>query len=137
MPKALEQWLWVWIMHVGAQSLIKMKARDIQKELCDAWDLRFLIDGSLILNIAMVCATDSDMAKIHRLMLRPFESVPQEITDLYLWVYDKVKRGEEIKKDVYAVDQFQAMQWSDEIWTEMQKKNTQSTTVLATHGLSL
>ncbi|POM64462.1 Hypothetical protein PHPALM_20000 [Phytophthora palmivora] len=117
MPKALEQRLWVWIMHVGAPN------------------------GSLILNIATVCATDSDMAKIHRLMLRPFESVVSSHKKLqtctYLWVFDKIKRGEEIKKDVYAVDQFHAMQWSDEIWTEMQKKNTQSTTVLATHGLSL
>ncbi|GMF21282.1 unnamed protein product [Phytophthora lilii] len=43
----LEQKLWAWIQFVEAQNvcisreLIRMKAQDLQKELCDAWDLRF------------------------------------------------------------------------------------------------
>jgi len=32
-----------------------------------------------------------------------------------LWVYDKIKRGEKLKKNVYAVDQLQVMRWSKEI----------------------
>jgi hypothetical protein len=44
---ALEQKLWVWIQYVEGQNvclsreLIRMKSQDLQKELCDAWDLRF------------------------------------------------------------------------------------------------
>ncbi|GMF38977.1 unnamed protein product [Phytophthora lilii] len=44
---ALEQKLWAWIQFVEAQNvcisreLIRMKAQDLQKELCDACDLRF------------------------------------------------------------------------------------------------
>ena len=43
----LERRLWAWIQHIEAQNvcvsrdLIKMKAEDLQKELCDAWDLKF------------------------------------------------------------------------------------------------
>ncbi|KAG1706095.1 hypothetical protein DVH05_028515 [Phytophthora capsici] len=37
------------------------------------------------------------------------------------WVYDKINSGEPIEKDAYDVDQLQAMQWCDEIWSEMQK----------------
>ncbi|KAE8877343.1 hypothetical protein PF005_g30837 [Phytophthora fragariae] len=41
------------------------------------------------------------------------------------WVYDKIKRGEEIKSsNVYKVDQLQAMSWSKEIWQELQSKDT-------------
>ncbi|KAE9035892.1 hypothetical protein PR003_g10096 [Phytophthora rubi] len=41
------------------------------------------------------------------------------------WVYDKIKRAEQIKKgDVYKVDQLQAMKWSKEIWQELQGKAT-------------
>uniref|UniRef100_H3GEU1 DDE-1 domain-containing protein n=1 Tax=Phytophthora ramorum TaxID=164328 RepID=H3GEU1_PHYRM len=39
------------------------------------------------------------------------------------WAYEKVKRGEELKKDVYTVDQLQPMQWSKEIWLEIQVFN--------------
>ncbi|GMF53272.1 unnamed protein product [Phytophthora fragariaefolia] len=44
---ALEEKLWAWIQAVEAQNvclsreLIKMKAQDLQKELCDAWELNF------------------------------------------------------------------------------------------------
>ncbi|ETL31803.1 hypothetical protein L916_15476 [Phytophthora nicotianae] len=43
----LEKELWEWIQKVEAQGvclsreLIKMKARDIQQTLCDAWELTF------------------------------------------------------------------------------------------------
>ncbi|KAG1685282.1 hypothetical protein DVH05_008498 [Phytophthora capsici] len=37
------------------------------------------------------------------------------------WVYDKINSGKPIEKDAYDVDQLQAMQWCDEIWSEMQK----------------
>jgi hypothetical protein len=40
-----------------------------------------------------------------------------------LWIYDKIKRGEKLKK-VYAVDQLQAMRWSKEIWEKHQQKST-------------
>ncbi|GMF44287.1 unnamed protein product [Phytophthora fragariaefolia] len=41
------------------------------------------------------------------------------------WVYEKIKRAEQIKKgDVYKVDQLQAMKWSKEIWQELQGKAT-------------
>ncbi|GMF51174.1 unnamed protein product [Phytophthora fragariaefolia] len=41
------------------------------------------------------------------------------------WVYEKIKRAEQIKKgDVYKVDQLQAMKWSKEIWQELQAKAT-------------
>ncbi|EGZ21945.1 hypothetical protein PHYSODRAFT_422634, partial [Phytophthora sojae] len=42
---ALEEKLWAWIQAAEAQNvclsreLIKMKAQDLQKELCDAWEL--------------------------------------------------------------------------------------------------
>ncbi|KAE9215230.1 hypothetical protein PF004_g14824 [Phytophthora fragariae] len=44
---ALEEKLWAWIQAVEAQNvclsreLIKMKAQDLQKELCDGWELNF------------------------------------------------------------------------------------------------
>jgi hypothetical protein len=44
---ALETTLWTWIQRLEAQAiclsraLITMKARDIQRELCDAWELSF------------------------------------------------------------------------------------------------
>ncbi|RAW27103.1 hypothetical protein PC110_g16499, partial [Phytophthora cactorum] len=44
---ALEDQLWMWIQKMEGKSiclpreLIKMKARDILRELCDAWDLAF------------------------------------------------------------------------------------------------
>jgi hypothetical protein len=38
------------------------------------------------------------------------------------WVYGKIKRGEDIGKKAYAVDQRQAMEWCEEIWHDM--KNT-------------
>jgi hypothetical protein len=43
---ALEQKIWAWIQYVEAQNVcisresIRMKAQDLQKELCDAWDLQ-------------------------------------------------------------------------------------------------
>ncbi|KAG3103854.1 hypothetical protein PI125_g13730 [Phytophthora idaei] len=40
------------------------------------------------------------------------------------WVYDKIKNGDSIGKKVYAVDQLQAMQWSKNIWRELQGKRT-------------
>ncbi|KAG2823083.1 hypothetical protein PC129_g15570 [Phytophthora cactorum] len=40
------------------------------------------------------------------------------------WVYDKIKNGDSIGKKVYAVDQLQAMQWSKDIWRELQGKRT-------------
>ncbi|KAG6620031.1 Tigger transposable element-derived protein 6 [Phytophthora cinnamomi] len=40
------------------------------------------------------------------------------------WVYDKIKHAETIKKDVYAVGQLQAMQWSREVWKDLQTKDT-------------
>jgi hypothetical protein len=40
------------------------------------------------------------------------------------WVYDKIKRGDKIDKNVYKVDQLQAMQWSKEIWHDLQEKAT-------------
>ncbi|RAW29132.1 hypothetical protein PC110_g14509 [Phytophthora cactorum] len=40
------------------------------------------------------------------------------------WLYDKIKNGDSIGKKVYAVDQLQAMQWSKDIWRELQGKRT-------------
>ncbi|KAG3145323.1 hypothetical protein PI126_g13772 [Phytophthora idaei] len=40
------------------------------------------------------------------------------------WVYDKIKNGDNVGKQVYAVDQLQAMQWSKDIWRELQGKRT-------------
>ncbi|KAG2935928.1 hypothetical protein PC115_g4736 [Phytophthora cactorum] len=42
------------------------------------------------------------------------------------WVYDKIKNGDSIGKKVYAVDQLQAMQWSKDIWRELQGPRMQS-----------
>ncbi|GMF65586.1 unnamed protein product [Phytophthora lilii] len=41
-----------------------------------------------------------------------------------LWVFDKIKRGDNIDKKAYEVDQLQAMQWSKAIWAEMSGKST-------------
>eukprot|EP00644_Phytophthora_capsici_P004184 jgi/Phyca11/109774/e_gw1.17.84.1 len=41
-----------------------------------------------------------------------------------LWVYDKIKHGEIIDKKAYVVDQLQAMEWSKEIWADIQGKAT-------------
>ncbi|KAJ8548452.1 hypothetical protein ON010_g11221 [Phytophthora cinnamomi] len=43
------------------------------------------------------------------------------------WVYDKIKHAETIEKNVYAVDQLQAMQWSEEVWKGLQAKDTIAT----------
>ncbi|KAE9263526.1 hypothetical protein PF001_g31638 [Phytophthora fragariae] len=40
------------------------------------------------------------------------------------WVYQKIKRREPITGDAYKVSQLVAMQWCDEIWAEIAKKNT-------------
>ncbi|ETP31918.1 hypothetical protein F442_19271, partial [Phytophthora nicotianae P10297] len=40
------------------------------------------------------------------------------------WVYDKINSGGLVKKNVYDVDQLQAMKWCEEIWEEMQKTAT-------------
>ncbi|KAG2837139.1 hypothetical protein PC112_g5007 [Phytophthora cactorum] len=40
------------------------------------------------------------------------------------WVYDKIKNGDSIGKKVYAVDQLQAMQWSKDIWRELQDERS-------------
>ncbi|KAG2880641.1 hypothetical protein PC116_g28398 [Phytophthora cactorum] len=39
-------------------------------------------------------------------------------------MYDKIKNGDSIGKKVYVVDQLQAMQWSKDIWRELQGKRT-------------
>uniref|UniRef100_H3H5Q8 DDE-1 domain-containing protein n=1 Tax=Phytophthora ramorum TaxID=164328 RepID=H3H5Q8_PHYRM len=48
------------------------------------------------------------------------------------WAYEKVKRGEELKKDVYTVDQLQAMQWSKEIWLELRAERDKEDTSYGT-----
>ncbi|KAE9042025.1 hypothetical protein PR003_g6223 [Phytophthora rubi] len=40
------------------------------------------------------------------------------------YVYNKLREPGSIKKDPYAIDQLQAMKWSDEIWREVTKKDT-------------
>ncbi|KAE9206146.1 hypothetical protein PF005_g13124 [Phytophthora fragariae] len=36
------------------------------------------------------------------------------------WVYEKIKRGDKIDKNAYKIDQLQVMQWSKEIWHDLQ-----------------
>jgi hypothetical protein len=40
------------------------------------------------------------------------------------WVYGKIKRCDKIDENVYTVDQLQAMQWSNEIWHDLQENAT-------------
>ncbi|KAE8898638.1 hypothetical protein PF005_g16098 [Phytophthora fragariae] len=40
------------------------------------------------------------------------------------WVYGKMKRRKDVDKKAYAVDQRRAMEWSNEIWQDMQKTRT-------------
>ncbi|KAE9308203.1 hypothetical protein PF008_g21032 [Phytophthora fragariae] len=40
------------------------------------------------------------------------------------WVYEKIKRGDKIDKNAYKTDQLQVMQWSKEIWHDLQGKDT-------------
>ncbi|KAL3671662.1 hypothetical protein V7S43_003574 [Phytophthora oleae] len=42
----------------------------------------------------------------------------------HLWVYEKPKSGAKIDKDVYKVDQLQAMRWSKDNWEDLQNKAT-------------
>ncbi|EEY56994.1 uncharacterized protein PITG_10545 [Phytophthora infestans T30-4] len=37
------------------------------------------------------------------------------------WVYDKIKNGVEADSTVCAVDQLEAMQWSNGIWNELKE----------------
>ncbi|KAG6603084.1 CENPB protein Homeodomainlike [Phytophthora cinnamomi] len=40
------------------------------------------------------------------------------------WVYNKLRDPDAIKHDPYAIDQLQAMRWSEEVWREITGKKT-------------
>jgi hypothetical protein len=41
-----------------------------------------------------------------------------------LWVFNQIREPESMKKNPYAVDQLQAMRWSDEVWQDIRGKQT-------------
>ncbi|KAE9050066.1 hypothetical protein PR001_g2741 [Phytophthora rubi] len=137
-----------------SRQLITMRARHLQGEICDTWDLNLAHSLHASPRFAFApaswrsrfCGTKGgssrtaeptrDNGSVRKLptnttaYLQPMGSgiiaaFKQRYRRKQLeWVYGKMKRREDVDKKAYAVDQRRAMEWSNEIWQDMQKTRT-------------